>query len=131
MPLAALLGADGGADPMPLGVAWGLAVVLLGTASLLGWVGVRASTGRLDRNRSLGVRTPRTLRSDDAWQAAHRAAGPWLVGGALAIGLPGLALLARPSNALGTLLVMVGAGLLVSLVAVSAVLGDRAAGDLP
>lgn len=121
-----LLAADG-AEPMPLGLAWGLAVLLLCTAGLLAWVGARAATGRLPRSRGVGVRTPRTLASETSWQAAHRAAGPWLVAGAGAVGLAGLGLLARPSSALGSLLVLAGTGLLVALVAIGALLADRAA----
>lgn len=128
-PDAVLLGAAEG-EPMPLGVAWALALLLLGTAGLLGWVGARAASGRLDRNRLVGLRTPRTLASEQAWAVAHRVAGPWLIAGAVAVGVPGLALLARPTNALGSLLVLVGSGLLVSLVAVGCVLGDRAAADV-
>jgi uncharacterized membrane protein len=122
------LAADG-ADPMPVAVAWPLGVVLLVTAALLAWVGVRAATGRLARNRGLGLRTPRTLASDRAWAAAHRTAGPWLVAAATAVGVPGVLLLARPSQALGQLLLLAGSGLLVALVAVASLLGDRAAGD--
>jgi uncharacterized membrane protein len=127
-PAGPLLATEAG-DPMPLGVALTLAVLLLGTAALLGWVAVRASAGRLDRNRRVGIRTPRTLGSDEAWRTAHRVAGPWLLAGAVAIAVPGAALLARPTNALGTLLVLTGSGLLVALVAVGALLGDRAAAD--
>lgn len=119
--------AAAGADPMPGAVAWPLAILLIATGVLLAWVGLRSASGRLPRNRVLGVRTPRTVASDGAWAAAHRTAGPWLVAAGAAVALPGVVLLARPSNALGTLLVLVGSGLLVALVAVAAVLGDRAA----
>ena len=121
-----MIAADG-ADAMPLGVAWSLAVLLITTGVLVSWVGTRSATGRLARNRRLGVRTPRTVASDEAWEAAHRAAGPWLVAAGAAVTVPGVVLLARPSNALGGLVVLAGSGLLVSLVAVSALLADRAA----
>jgi uncharacterized membrane protein len=124
-----VLAVDGGGDPMPVGVAWSLALLLLATGALLGWVGVRAATGRLARNGLLGVRTPQTLASDRAWDAAHRVAGPWLVAGGAAVAAPGLVLLARPTNALGSLVVLVGCGLLVSLVAVGTILGHRAIED--
>lgn len=119
-----------GAEPMPLVVAWPLAGLLLVTAALVAWVGARAAGGRLDRHRGVGIRTPRTVTSEAAWRAAHRAAAPWLLGAAVAVGVPGLVLLARPSRALGTLLVLVGSGLLVSLVAVGALLADRAAAEV-
>jgi uncharacterized membrane protein len=129
--MGALLAVDAGAEAMPLGVAWPLALLLLAFAGALGWVGLRAARGRLARNRGLGLRTPRTLASDAAWAAAHRTAGPWLIAAAVSVGLPGLALLARPSRALGSLLVLVGSGLLVALVAIAALLGDRAATTPP
>lgn len=60
-------------------------LVANGLLGALGWGG---SSGALPRNRILGVRTPRTLSSDEAWARAHQAAGPiWLwsgIGGALA-----------------------------------------------
>lgn len=34
----------------------------------------RAATGRLQRNQTAGIRIPSTMRSDEAWQAGHRAA---------------------------------------------------------
>lgn len=34
----------------------------------------RAATGRLKRNQWTGIRTPSTMRSDQAWVAGHRAA---------------------------------------------------------
>lgn len=34
----------------------------------------RAASGRLARNQTSGIRIPSTMRSDEAWQAGHRAA---------------------------------------------------------
>ncbi|MGH3966592.1 MAG: SdpI family protein [Mycobacterium sp.] len=34
----------------------------------------RAANGRLQRNQWVGIRTPSTMRSDQAWMAGHRAA---------------------------------------------------------
>jgi hypothetical protein len=34
----------------------------------------RAANGRLKRNQWTGIRTPSTMRSDQAWVAGHRAA---------------------------------------------------------
>ena len=36
-----------------------------------------AANGRLQRNQWAGIRTPSTMRSDQAWVAGHRAARGW------------------------------------------------------
>ncbi|SHU72589.1 Predicted integral membrane protein [Mycobacteroides abscessus subsp. abscessus] len=41
---------------------------------VLAAVSWRAATGRLARNQLTGIRTPSTMRSDQAWVAGHRAA---------------------------------------------------------
>lgn len=57
------------------------ALVLGGTAALLGPLAHRltglAASGRLRRNLWAGLRTSRTLTSDEAWVAGHRSALPW------------------------------------------------------
>src|SRR5699024_2762626 len=57
------------------------AAVLLALAGLiLVATGVLGLTGRLPGNNFLGVRTPETRKSPDAWRLANRAAGPGFVG---------------------------------------------------
>jgi len=41
-----------------------------------------AWTGRLRKNRLLGIRTPSTLSSAETWTRAHRVAAPWWAAGA-------------------------------------------------
>ncbi|PAY22458.1 hypothetical protein CEY15_13675 [Dietzia natronolimnaea] len=71
-------------------------VVLAGLALVVGVTGLLGSLGRLPGNGVLGVRTPETRRSPEAWTLANRAAGPALIGsgltlllGALGVGLIG------------------------------------------
>lgn len=49
-------------------------LVLIGLTALLITLNWRAANGRLRRNQSVGIRTPSTMRSDQAWGAGHRAA---------------------------------------------------------
>lgn len=46
-------------------------VLLTATMVVISW---RAANGRLKRNQTTGIRTPSTMRSDQAWVAGHRAA---------------------------------------------------------
>src|SRR5690606_4586913 len=71
-------------------------ILLVGLALVVGGTGLAGLLGRLPGNGVLGVRTPETRRSPEAWELANRAAGPAFLGsglvlllGALALGLIG------------------------------------------
>ncbi|HMT49228.1 SdpI family protein [Dietzia sp. UBA5065] len=71
-------------------------VLLVGLALVVGGTGLLGLLGRLPGNGVLGVRTPETRRSPEAWDLANRAAGPAFLGsglmlllGALGVGLIG------------------------------------------
>ena len=73
-----------------------VSVLLVGLALVVGGTGLLALTGKLPGNDVLGVRTPETRRSPEAWELANRAAGPAFLGsgivlllGTLALGLIG------------------------------------------
>lgn len=55
----------------------------VGIAAIIGllilWWGAACKRGTFPRNRILGVRTPTTLRSNEAWTVAHRAGAPQLL----------------------------------------------------
>ncbi|MGW7416678.1 SdpI family protein [Streptomyces sp. NPDC054863] len=65
-------------EAVPAGASLVLAV-LLGLMGLgLLAVGRIGSTGRLRRNALAGIRTARSMESDESWRTVHRAAAPWL-----------------------------------------------------
>jgi hypothetical protein len=104
-----------------LGGALLLAAVVLLTVAALG------ARGRLRRNPWAGVRTRRTLSSDDAFSVANRvAAAPLGAAGIVAL-LGGIALVVGgPGAVLWTVLVVATAGML-GLTGIGGALGDRAA----
>ncbi|MFJ6675358.1 SdpI family protein [Actinosynnema sp. NPDC091369] len=63
-----------------------LALVLGFGGLVVGLVGYLGLTERLPRNRFAGLRTPATMRSEEAFRAANKAAGPpTIVGGAIGV----------------------------------------------
>lgn len=87
-----------------LGTALGWAIdvvqiVILGVSAL--FVGIGTQLSSIPRNPWYGYRTPRTLRSDRAWERTHRVAGPIMVIGGL---IMGLTTLLRPDLALWAIL---------------------------
>ena len=69
-----------------------LAVLALGGIVLIviGWLGL---VGKLPRNHWAGIRTFYTMRNDENWKATHRAAGPLLIFGGVAVTAAALAFL--------------------------------------
>jgi hypothetical protein len=102
-----------------------LAAVALLTLAALG------GRGRLPRNRWAGVRTRRTLASDEAFGLANRvAAAPLGAAGAVALVGAAVVLAGGPAAVTWTVLVVATAGTL-GLTGVGGALGDRAAARLP
>lgn len=66
-----------------------LVVMTLGGGAFvaLGWLGL---LGKLPPNHVAGIRTPFTRASNENWYATHRAAGPMLVFGGVAVLAAGL-----------------------------------------
>ncbi|QUH05654.1 SdpI family protein [Saccharopolyspora erythraea] len=106
------------------------AVLVLGGAALLfvGWRGLR---GQLARNRYAGVRTPATLRSEEAFELANRAAAPaYLAAGATGV-LAGAALPALATTFSVVLVAVIGVVGAFGLQVVGGVFGNRAAEAMP
>ena len=104
-----------------------LGCALLLAAAVLLTVAVLGTRGRLRRNPWAGVRTRRTLESDEAFTLANRvAAAPLGAAGIVAL-LGGLALVVGgPGAVLWTVLVVATAGML-GLTGIGGALGERAA----
>lgn len=98
---------------------------------LVGWGGVLGLREKLPRDRGAGVRTRATLRSDEAFRVANRAAGlPTVVAGAVGV-LSGGAGLVMPTL-WGTLIAaVIGLAGMFALVAGGGALGHRAALAVP
>lgn len=94
-------------------------------------VAVTARSGRLRRNHVAGIRLPSTMRSDEAWLAAHRAGfWPTALGGVAAVGgglTATVVVLARGDDGVGAGIVLGTAAVLLAGVVVGGVLGVKAA----
>ena len=101
-------------------------VLLVGLALVVGGTGLLALTGRLPGNDVLGVRTPETRRSPEAWKLANRAAGPAFLGSGLVLLLGTLAL-GLIGGWIGVLVVVVAVVIALALLNVAGVAGARAA----
>lgn len=93
-------------------------------------VAVLGARGRLPRNRWVGVRTPITLASEEAFALANRvAAVPLVAAGGVAL-VGGLVTLAGPVGAVSIVVVAVAVVGTVVLGAVGGMAGQRAAASL-
>ena len=104
----------------------GLVQIFLGVGLLASWWAVH--TGRLGRNRFVGMRTKAALASDEAWRAAHAAAG-WsiLAAGAATLVLGVFLVLTRPDEDRTAALPNAYAIGLLIVVSLGGFVGDRAA----
>ena len=101
-------------------------VVLAVLALVVGVTGLLALLGRLPGNGVLGVRTPETRKSPEAWQTANRAAGPAFLVAGLVLGLGALAL-GLIGGWVGALVVVVALLASLALLNVAGLAGSRAA----
>lgn len=101
-------------------------VLLVGLALVVGGTGLLALIGKLPGNGVLGVRTPETRRSPEAWQLANRAAGPAFLTSGVALGLGALAL-GLIGGWVGGLVVVVAVLGALALLNVAGLAGSRTA----
>lgn len=101
-------------------------VLLVGLALVVGGTGLLALLAKLPGNGVLGVRTPETRRSPEAWQLANRAAGPAFLGSGLVLLLGALAL-GLIGGWVGGLVVVVAVVAALALLNVAGLAGSRSA----
>ena len=103
-----------------------VSVLLVVLALVVGGTGLLALTGRLPGNDVLGVRTPETRRSPEAWELANRAAGPAFLGSGLVLLLGTLAQ-GLIGGWIGGVVVVVAVAIALALLNVAGIAGARAA----
>lgn len=109
-----------------------LAAVLLSLAALSGTVGLRGRSGSLSRDGRMGVRTPASMASDEAFGVANRVAAPVALGAAAVAALVAVLILVLPLSWVGVLvLCLVALAAVFGLLLMAGVLGDRAARHVP
>jgi hypothetical protein len=118
------------------------ALVLGTTCLLLGpfvwWLTRLAANGGLRRNVYAGIRTSRTLQTDEAWVEGHRAAVPWTLGAAVVADTAGIAAVALVLSGRAQAAFVVGlagivlllGGLLLAVPAAHRAIGSGPAGRL-
>ncbi|WP_137722916.1 SdpI family protein [Prescottella subtropica] len=107
-----------------------VAVLLFVAALAFGALGVAGLTGKLSRNRWLGIRTPQSLRDDETFALANKVASPSLFGAASVLVIGGIATFVLPTVAgvIATVFVLAAA---LFIAATGGALGSKAAGALP
>jgi len=101
------------------------AVIVMLAGLLVVWVAVRSWQERLPRNWIAGVRTPSTMRSDEAFRIANKTAAPLAGAGGAVLIAGGLATALVPKSAAGIPL-LGGTVLFLVLIVVGAIKGVRA-----
>ncbi len=109
-------------------VAGGVILALAGLIVI--GVAIRGWQGRLSRNYVAGVRTPSTMRSDEAFRIANKVAAPLGVTGGAVMVVGGVVGVALPGRAGGPT-VLATVGIAVILIVVGGLRGVRAARSAP
>ena len=73
-------------------------LVLLIAGVIVAGIALLGRVGKLPRNYFVGIRLPSTMRSDEAWVAAHRVAWPYILVTAILITISGVFFLLNPDE---------------------------------
>ena len=104
--------------------------VMAGAGLMLIWMARAAASGKLKRNSIAGIRTSKTMASEEAWRAAHvRTKTLTMIAGAVSLIGGVIALL---PIGIGPMMfaVMVATGITFGLVTYTAIIGGRAADEV-
>jgi uncharacterized membrane protein len=105
-----------------------LAAVLVGAGVALAVIGRKQRAATLHRNSVAGLRTSETLRSDEAWQAAHAATAGSITAGGVGLLLAGAVVAVPAISERTAMAVLLGAtGATLALVLAAGVRGHRIA----
>ena len=80
------------------------AIILIAAGLGLIWLAVASRQERLPRNGLAGVRTPTTVRSDQAFRVANKVAAPLTAAGGVVLALGGLLTALLPKSSAGPVL---------------------------
>jgi hypothetical protein len=94
------------------------------------WLAIRSWQGRLTRNYIAGVRTPSTMRSDEAFRVAKKAAAPFSLVGGLLFAVTGVVAAIVPVST-ATVVLTTGVVIAGVVLVVGGVRGVRAARAVP
>ncbi len=94
------------------------------------WLAIRMGQGRVTRNWAAGVRTPSTMRSDAAFEAANKAAAPVTGAGGAVLAVCGVLAAVLPRHLTGAF-IFGGVGVFLILCVLGAVIGIRASRSAP
>jgi uncharacterized membrane protein len=103
-----------------------LALVLGASGLLVAASGQFGASGRLRRNRVAGIRTRRSLASDEAWRTVHRGAAPWFYASGACLLLGGMAAAFVAAGDIWLCVVLGATGLSVLLALLATWRGHRA-----
>jgi uncharacterized membrane protein len=106
----------------------GIVIVLAGL--LIVWLAIRSWQGRLSRNYVAGVRTRSTMRSDEAFRIANKAAAPFSLVAGLLFVVTGVVAAIVPVHT-ATVVLPTGVVIAAVVIVVGGVTGVRAARKAP